>query len=455
MRALIGFFPVALERWVRAAVGPLPFDVAPVAILGALALVIAPVLSAGSEKELVPVTSTEMVDRSVATTVTYVTLPGLALTVDLPAPGRASGPPYGLLVRDSASSDAFTVVAADDPPSHLRSRWVTGRVTASSTAPAAAALAARGESTIGLEPDVWLVEVPPPDDEPITEVRAVAELAGLAEGTLVRIPLAFSGESVAACALTDAGCPALELAVGDGVFVQLARGFESDDQILVQTGYPSSVVPGRWTGTQLRNQSELEAFADSLPVHALAGWGRILVLVSIVHDPYLVRDRLWLGTALLLAFAGLLWLGGRQGYPFFRPAVEGSRRWQVASAGPASHSPAPARAIPVRVSGHAVTMDGHQRHFDEVEAALEPPELGGGAQGRATAVLRLADGAEIALAAYDTGSLGRIERGEVIRFHGALPALWAHWFGTDLRLTFESTADRDRAASLASRPPGP
>ncbi len=71
-----------------------------------------------------------------------------------------------------------------------------------------------------------------------------------------------------------------------------------------------------------------------------------------------------------------------------------------------------------------------------------------GEDGRVTAALDVADGARIALAAHDTGLLGRVERGQVTSVTGVRPALWAHWFGTDLRMTFSSDADRDRAAEL-------
>jgi hypothetical protein len=77
------------------------------------------------------------------------------------------------------------------------------------------------------------------------------------------------------------------------------------------------------------------------------------------------------------------------------------------------------------------------------------------ADGRITAALHLADGTVIPLAAHDTGLLGRVERGSVIRLTGERPALWAHWYGTDLRMTFESEAARDAAADLVAGGGGP
>lgn len=430
-------------------------DVAPWVAVGALALAVAPLLWAGSEKEILPVTSLEMVERNVPTTQTYVTMPGLAMRASLPAPGVSSGPPFGLLVRDEARANAITIVTADVPPERLDARYVVGRVTTrAAAATAVSVLEARGESTTGLDGSTWLIEVTPTEDEHITEVASVAGLAGLADGTLVRIPLRFAGESMPTCALAPDGCPARTLAAGNAIFVHLAQGIPEPEPILVQTGYPSSVVPGRWTGPQVRNGPELQAFAATEPVRALAGWGRTLILASIVDQPSIVRDRLWLGPALLGLLAGVLWLGSRIGYPFFRPIVQGARRWGSAQSEPVeSAAELPAEGIPVRVSGHATNMSGQRMHLDEARAVLLP-SAPASVGDRATAALRLAKGEVVALAAYDIGALGSVERGEVVRIGDVRPALWAHWFGTDLRLTFGSTEDRDLAARIA-RTAGP
>jgi hypothetical protein len=425
-------------------------DIGPWVTLGALALAVAPLLWVGAEKEIVPATSLEMVDRFVPTTVTYVSLPGLAMNVGLPAPGSGSAPPYGLLVRDTAGANAFTIVTSDVAPERLEARWVVGRVTMRPIAAAAtAALEARGEATAGLNGSTLLIEVTPQEDEPITDVQAVADLDGMPDGTLVRIPLRFAGESMPTCSLAAEGCRARLLAAGNGIFVHLALGIPDPEPILVQTAYPSSVVPGRWTGPQIRNGPDLQAFTSTLPVQALAGSGRILVLASIVDEPGLVRHRLWLGPALLALLAGILWLGRRTGYPFFRPIVEGSRRWGSAFAGrEGAVTPLPEQGVPVRVSGHATTVNGRRVHLDEARAVLLPSSARPDGN-RATAALSLPDGDEVALAAYDIGALGSVERGEVVRVGDVRPALWAHWFGTDLRLMFESAAERDLAAAIA------
>jgi hypothetical protein len=427
-------------------------DIGPWVTLGALALAVAPLLWVGAEKEIVPATSVEMVDRFVPTTVTYVSLPGLAMNVGLPAPGSGTAPPYGLLVRDAAGASAFTIVTSDVAPERLEARWVVGRVTMRPVAAAAiAALDVRGEATAGLDGSTLLIEVTPQADEPITDVQAVADLAGMTDGTLVRIPLRFARESMPTCVLAEEGCRARLLAAGNGIFVHLAHGIPDPEPVLVQTAYPSSVVPGRWTGPQVRNGPDLEAFTSTLPVQALAGSGRILVLASIVDEPGLVRDRLWLGPALFALLAGILWLGGRTGYPFFRPIVEGSRRYGSAFAmqeGPVT--PLPAEGIPVRVSGHATTVDGRRAHLDEVRAVLLPSSARPDGN-RATAALSLPGGEVVALAAYDIGALGSVERGEVVRVGDVRPALWAHWFGTDLRLMFGSAAERDLAAAIARK----
>jgi len=424
-------------------------DAAPWVALGAAVLAVLPLLWAGAEKEIVPASSTEMVDRFVPSTVTYVQLTGMAVPVALAAPGSTVLPPYGVLVRDTPASDSTTIVMSATSPLDGLSRTVVGRVVQRTTgADAAEALAARGEATTGLDGGLVVAELPAPDDVPILELSGAAEVGSVAEGTLVELEVTFAGESLPTCTLADAGCAPRVLAAGDGIYFHLARGTGDGQPILVQTTYPSSVVPGSWTGTQVRNRADLEAFAATLPVKVLAGWGRVLVLVSIADDPTLVRDRLWLGPAVLGLVAGLLWLGERIGYPYFRPGLEQRRRW--ASGREAVAAELPRNGLTVRLSGHARTMAGQRRYLDDMAARLVPSDgaggTTGGSAGRAPIVVALADGSEIPLAANDLGALGGIERGEVISLRGRRPALWAHWFGTDLRLTFDSTEDRDLAA---------
>jgi hypothetical protein len=420
--------------------------------IGALVLAVLPLLSAGAEKEILAVSSADMVERTVPTTVSYVQLTGLAMSIQLPAPGDDIAPPYGLLVRDAVASDAMTVVMTDADPLQLRNRTITARVqTEPYTAAAAATLTARGDATAGLGDGPVLVEASPASDEPITDISSATEVAALPNGTLVRLALRFDGEAVATCALADAGCEDRVLARGEGVFAQLAHD-AAGHPILLQTIAPTSVVVGTWQGAQVRNEDDLTDFAESLPVQAMAGWGRILVLASIQDDPALERDRSWLGPILLVALAFLLWLGGRIGYPYFRPAVEGARGWGRPGAGTPASGPQPespvagAMEIAVLVSGHAVTTDGQRRHLDETHATLRPAAAG--SDGRVTVALMLADGSLLPLAAHDTGRLGSVERGEVTSLSGVRPALWAHWYGTDLRMNFASAADRDRAAEL-------
>lgn len=445
--------PVALERWIRAAVGrPLPVDAAPWVAIGAVVLAVLPLLSAGAEKEILAVSSADMVERNVPTTVSYVQLTGLAMSIQLPAPGGSARPPFGLLVRDAVGSEAMTVVMTDSDPLQLRVRTVTARVqTEPYTAAAVAAFTVRGDATVGLGSGPVLVEASPSSDETTTDIRSAGEVATLPNGTLVRLALRFDGEAVATCALTDAECEGRVLARAEGVFVQLAH---DDDgiPILFQTIAPTSVVAGTWQGGQVRNEDDLEDFAESLPVRAIAGWGRILVLTSIQDDPSLERDRLWLGPILLIILAALLWLGGRVGYPSFRPAVDGARGWGRLGAGtpvsePRAEAPAREVQIAVLVSGHAVTTDGRRRHLDETRAILRPAETAG-SDGTLTPALVLADGSRVTFAAHETGRFVSVERGEVTSLTGVRPALWAHWYGTDLRMNFASAADRDRAAEL-------
>ena len=449
----------------------------PVVAVVALVLAILPLLWAGAVRQVLPATSTEMVERLVPITTTYVGLSGMAMTVPFPAPGRVAAPPYGLLVRDTVASTDMTVVTTDADPPRLMSQTVVGRmVTRPFGEPAATLFADRGEDVRGLDPARVLLEVTPDSDEQIVAVQSVAELAAVPEGSLVRVALELKGESIPTCVL-DGSCQRGVLAAGTGVFLHLAHGHDEEGAILVQLGYPSSVAPGEWAGPQVHwdepfdvglletyeydldpelppisNGQALEDFVERPGVQALAGWGRILDQASIAHDPNLIRDRLWLGPILMILLTALLWLGGRIGYPYFRPAVEGSRRWTTGPAGLAPATPAPrppAEDIAIRVSGHALTVAGQRRNLDEEAAMLRPAENVG--ERRVTAAIELVDGTGIPLAAHDTGLLGRVERGEVVSLSGVRPALWAHWYGTDLRMTFESTAARDLAADLLSR----
>jgi hypothetical protein len=465
---------------VRAALGPLPFDVAPVVAVTALGLAVAPVLWLGALKEVVPVTSTDMVERLVPTTTTYVELSGLAMTVPFPAPGSFHRPPYGLLVRDTLASSDLTVVSTGAGPRSLLERTVLARMVARPFVDEVAErFSSRGEDVGGLEPARILFEVEPDPDEPVVVVESVAELGTLPDGSLISMPLEFAGESIPSCVI-ESSCRRGDLAAAAGIFLHLARDADGSGTILVQTGYPSSVTPGVWAGDQvhwsepfdvglletyeydldpalppLTNRQALEEFAERPGVQALAGWGRILDQSSVTHDPELIRDRLWLGPILFATFGGLLLLGERLGYPHFRPDVGGSRRWTTGGSAPPAGPAVPADAGPlsVVVSGHALKPEGNRWHLDEAPAVLRP--TGDRADGRVTAALHLADGTVIPLAAHDTGLLGRVERGSVIRLTGERPALWAHWYGTDLRMTFESEAARDAAADLVAGGGGP
>jgi hypothetical protein len=433
----------------------LPFDVAPWVAIGALVLAVLPLLSAGAEKEILAVSSADMVERNVPTTVSYVQLTGLAMSIQLPAPGGSARPPYGLLVRDAVGSDQMTVVMTDSDPLQLRVRAVVARVQAMPYSDAAAAaFTARGDASAGLGSGPVLVEASPSSDETVSDISSAAEVATLPNGALVRLPLRLDGEAVAICALADGGCADRVLARGEGVFAQLAHDNEGIP-ILVQTIAPTSAVAGTWQGAQVRNEDDLGEFAESLPVRAMAGWGRILVLASIQDDPALERDRSWLGPVLLLILSVLLWLGGRVGYPSFRPALEGARGWSRPTVGgTTTESPdeSPGRElaeIAVVVSGHGLTTDGRRRHLDETIATLRPADSAE-SDGRLTAALVLADSSRLVLAAHEAGRLGSVERGDVTSLTGVRPALWAHWYGTDLRMNFASAADRDRAAELIS-----
>ena len=420
-------------------------------MLAALALAVAPLLWAGAEKEIVLATSVEMVDRFIPTTVTYVSLPGLAMDVSLPAPGSQSAPPYGLLVRDTAGANAFTIVTSDVAPERLEARWVVGRVTTRPIAAAAiGALDTRGEATTGLDGLTLLIEVAPQADEPITDVQAVADLVGMTDGSLVRIPLRFAGESMPTCALAVEGCqPAC--CPGNGIFVHSGARDPGPGTHPRADAYPYPWSPDAGPGHRSATAPTSRPSRLTLPVRpsqdraASWYWPRSsTILVSSATGFGSDQRCLPCWQASVAGWATLSRSSDRRG---------GLTRYGSAFAVQKGPLPRSRRRHSGRVSGHATTVDGRRAHLDEVRAVLLPSTARPDGN-RATAALSLPDGEEVALAAYDIGALGSVERGEVVRVGDVRPALWAHWFGTDLRLTFGSAAERDIAAAIA-RTAGP
>lgn len=422
LRALIGFLPVGLERVFRTALGDwLNADLVPGVIWGLLLLAIVPAVAAGTSTIVNDVTPTEMVDRAVPTDVTMVAMPGLVMPVDRQVPrnqwAQPDTPEYLYLVRETTPERRLVIARTTDPPARFLARSVVARVVEESGSR-------------------FLLEVDPARETP-REASTVQDALAQPVGTLVTIGLVFSGEGSPVCSGTDVGC-GRSLAAGKAVFGQDATGPTNGAPVTVWTTYPPSAAPGLFVGPQIRDPQGIAAFVARPDVQALAGWGRILSTTYVQVDPSLPVHRAWLGPILFVIAAIMLWLGQRIGYPLFEPALEGSRRWITLDTGGES------RRTAVEASGHMAPAGGGRIHLDADRGTFIPP-----GPSEAVAVIELdRHGTRLPLVVpARTGTLGSVERGHVLRFHGRRPALWVHWFGTDLRLVFDSEADRDMAAA--------
>jgi hypothetical protein len=418
LRALSGFLPVGLERLFRTALGDwLNADLVPGVIWGLLLLALVPAVAAGASTIVNDVTPTQMFDRSVPTDVTLVAMPGLVMPLAPDLSSEPGIPTYLYLVRETTPERRLVVVRTTDPPARFMARSVTARI------------ADEGGTRL-------LLEVEPAGETP-REVSTVSDALAEPLGTLVRIDLRFSGEETPVCATADAGC-GRSLAAGTAIFAQEATGPTDGAPVIVRTTYPASAAPGSFAGPQIRDPDFIAEFLARPEVRALAGWGRVLSTTYVQVDPSLPVHRSWLGPILFALAAVLLWIGRRIGYPLFEPAMEGSRRWIKLDVGGES------RRAPVETSGHMAPAGGGRIYLDEDRGTFIPP-----GPTEAVAVIELdRHGTRLPLVVpAHTGTLGSVERGYVIRLHGRRPALWIHWFGTDLRLVFESEADRDMAAA--------
>ena len=323
-------------------------------------------------------------------------------------------------MRDTVAGDALTVVMTDTDPLELRTRLVTGAPEPRPYADRAAEeFDRRGETTAGLVPGTVVIEVAPPRRDDPRRWPPSRTWRSSPRGALVRLALNFDGEAMATCALADGGCGARSLAKGSGVFITSLTTMMSTaaSAVLVQLLAPASVVAGQWQGGRVRNEDDLVDFVSSVPVQALAGWGHILVLASIEDDPGIVRDRSWLGPILLGALTFLLWLGGRLGIPIRpmsaaddagsppRTGHGGDLTLVIGSA--EGHS----LEIPLHVSGHAVTTGGQRRNLDQARRDPSLRDRRGRPDDCGSRSRRWCAGP---LAAFDTGVLGRVERGEVV-----------------------------------------
>ncbi len=411
------------------------------AILSILAIV--PLIQAGIELIVSPVTIPDFVDRRVGPSTTLVAMDGYALLAPLPAqpppPGTvatADGAAYQwYAVRDSVADRRIALVRSPLASESLLTRTVIARVVddPEGVNSAMRGLARHGESGTSVSPPL-LDEV----EEPTGDGRmidSVAQLADAAPGDLVRIRLHF-GPGVATCVGMDT-CAARRLADGIGSWDNLASDPETGDVVLVRTSYPPSVAPFGGVGVQAANRAEVDELLATVPARGLLDWARVLRGANVEHDLSLPIDRLWLGPVLFAIVAGLLWVGLRTGYPRFRIT-------QATARGRAIAWDRPAGELRVIASGR-ITPPG----ASPFEVAGSPATLrADAATGETTLRLNVEGEWRSVVVPRSLGALGSVQLGDQIEIGRSRPALRIGWFGSQVFLVFESVAARDAATDL-------
>lgn len=448
--ALLGALSVAVEWAVATAFGRRPprttleraaSPVVPIIIGMLLLLTIIPLLVAGLDLIIHRTTATELVDRVTGPSIELVELEGLAQLPPMPAPPREDGTPMRYyFVRDSVADRDVVVVRSDLEPAALTTRDVTGVIVEDPERLAfdADALVARGAvvdaAALG---DRYLREEP--DASNATEIDA-SEIGALEPGAVVRVRLRFATVAVPGCgSIGNDACNARTLAGGRAHFDHLAFDAGSGTALIVRSTYPAALVPMRVFGTQVSDRDPLDELFATRPGSILGAWGRELRFAWIDRRPDLPLDRPWLAPTLLVAFALLLLIGRRIGYPIFRSADA-----------PGSLDPAagiPTSPMPAIVSGRLSRPSGGPIDVDRVPGRLAP----GRAAMTAELEVEAPDGLVRSVITRAMREVSAVERGDLVHVHGREPALALHWFGNDVILAFETDDDRDRAAALVTR----
>lgn len=422
-------------------------------------LAVVPLIQAGIELIVSPVTISDFVERRVGPSTTLVEMDGYALLVPFPAgqpgqsgaaDGAADGPAgwayQWYAVRDSVEDRRVALVRSPLTVDALRTRTLIARVVDDPAAVSRAleALARRGVSTVSISLPL-LDEV----DEPTADIRvidSVTQLAEVAAGDLVRIRLEF-GPGVATCVAADT-CVAQRLADGIGSWDNLASDPTTGQPVVVRTAYPPSVAPFRGVGQQAANPGEVEAFLESAPARGLLGWARVLRGAHVEHDIGLPIDRLWLGPILFGAVAALLFAGLWIGYPRFRLIETGTRRLGGVAAG---SMPALGVALPAVASGRITPHGASPFEVTDAPAAL----LASAETGTTILSLQVEDAERRVVVPPALGGLGSIELGELVEIRSNRAALRVGWFGSQVLLVFDSPAARDAAAAMVRGPREP
>ena len=316
--ALVAFLPVGLGRLVATAFGLRRGAVVPLVAAGLVLLGLFPLAQAGVELITHQATPGDVIERR-AGDLTMLEVAGIGFETGLPAGTDTAGRPMRwLALRDAVDDRRVMLVRTPVDDGMLRIREVVGRVTTDAplVASATTQLADRGVTAFGDPATVAAL-----DGRVIAEVRSGVDssaaqriddpgaITGLADGTLVRVRLRFTGAGIAICTL-DGSCDARRLATGGGVWALRAVGLHSTQSVLVTSTLPPSAVPVTVVGRQVRDPAAVDAMLATAAGRTLLGWSRALDVALLDHDPALPADRVW-GGALLLVILGLLLVLGR------------------------------------------------------------------------------------------------------------------------------------------------
>lgn len=443
----MAFVPVGLDRLAGTLVPALRAGrsvVVPVA-LGLLALSLVPITLAGLELVTTRAAPSEVIDRDVGSA-TMLEVVGNAYDTGLPAGTDADGRPRRwLALRDGPDRRSMLLVRTPSSLEALRTREITARVEtdASLVTRVTDALAVRGAPGPGTPLSAealdgrYLVESTGAADA--RRLDDPSEIRALPAGSVVRLELRLTGEGIATCTL-DAACDAAQIGAGEGPWLQRAAGVHSTQAVIVETAYPSTVIPVDLVGEQVRDPDAVVTLLDTPAAGVLIGWGRSLEVALLEHDPELPIDR---SLPAMLALVGLgifLLLARRLAYPVFRHEAASSGWTRGASA-----------SISGRATGRLAVGDG-----PPMEAVDMPVSFVPGAPPR---VVAEAPGGRLTLdVPAASAAVSGLQRGRLAWLRGSRPAAWLNWYRTDLRVAFDTEADRDAAAALLSAvtaPPAP
>jgi len=419
-----------------------------------LLLAAIPAIQAGAEIIITRASVPAFVERQVGFSSSLVEIRGLAMLppyqAEAPLDPETGGPAPGTYrwfpLRDQLTDPRVALVRSQLDGAALERREIVARVDPDIDSEAAvAALLARGIDV----PDA--VHAPPlqalGDDAAanasgVQSIDSVAELDGLAPGTVVRLTLDFPGDAVASCAIR-ADCDARRLAVGTGPWLHLAHDPASGAPIVVQLGYPPTVAPMHVFGRQTSDDGAVGRFLGGPQVRQLLGWAQVLRGAIIDHDPDLPVDRLWLGPILFVGLAVLLALGLWSGYPVFHATPLAAGRWPTASRRASARTEALA-PIAAAASGYVSPPGRSPIDLDEdpVSLALSGDEM-------ILTLLHQEPPLHVTIPRA-LGALSGMEAGELRYLTGRRPALRVGWYGSQVLLVFDDEARRDAAATLLS-----